>query len=159
MDYEKKYKDALKRAKKWALTHKLCIEDVFPELAESEDERIRRAIWLVLVATEEYQDAFYRTHNITRKECTDWLEKQKEQKPTEWSEEEKGILFECISALQNSSNWLLADKLKSLRPQPHWKPSEEQMEYLAKAIETLGYEGYCKTAMYLSEIRKELKKL
>ena len=117
MDYEKKYKDALKRAKKWALTHKLCIEDVFPELAESEDERIRRAIWLVLVATEEYQDAFYRTHNITRKECTDWLEKQKEQKPTEWSEEEKGILFECISALQNSSNWLLADKLKSLRPQ------------------------------------------
>ena len=122
MDYEKKYKDALKRAKKWALTHKLCIEDVFPELAENEDERIRRAIWLVLVATEEDQDVFYRTHNITRKECTDWLEKQKEQKP-------------C------------------------WKPSEEQMEYLAKAIETLGYEGYCKTAMYLSEIRKELKKL
>lgn len=39
-------------------------------------------------------------------------------KPSEWSNEEKGILLECISILQNSSHWVLADKLSSLLPQP-----------------------------------------
>lgn len=50
---------------------------------------------------------------------------QGEEKSAEWSEEEKGILLECISALQNSSHWLLADKLSSLRPQPKQEWSEE----------------------------------
>lgn len=51
-------------------------------------------------------------------------------KAAEWSEEEKGILLECVSALQNSSHWVLADKLLSLHPKSHWKPSEEQIKAL-----------------------------
>lgn len=53
--------------------------------------------------------------------------------------------------------WYL--KKKNARPQSTWKPSDEQMEYLAKAITTLGDEGDCKTALILNDLRFELKKL
>ena len=46
MNYEKKYKEALERARKiyeqGTITESLCY--VFPELKESEDERIRKEI-------------------------------------------------------------------------------------------------------------------
>lgn len=41
----------------------------------------------------------------------------------------------------------------------HWKPSKEQIEYLSKAILTLGEEGDCRTAAVLNELRKDLKNL
>ena len=65
-----------------------ALRELVPELAESKDERIRKTIGLILIATEEDQDAFYRTHNLTRKECTAWLEKQKEQNPLSTEETE-----------------------------------------------------------------------
>lgn len=49
------------------------------------------------------------------------------------------------------------DWLKSIRPQ--WKPTEEQLGYLSKAIMTLGDEGDCKTASILNELLTNLKKL
>jgi len=48
------------------------------------------------------------------------------------------------------------DWLKSLRPQPHWKPSEEQMDSLRDTIvQTKGY-SY---SIYLPELYEQLKKL
>lgn len=50
MDYEKKYNDALERAKRLrdsfyqTMNAKRVVEEIFPELAESEDEKIRK--WL-----------------------------------------------------------------------------------------------------------------
>ena len=55
-----------------------ALETLAPELNESEDERIRKAIRVILIATEDEQKDFYSTHGLTRKDCTDWLEKQKE---------------------------------------------------------------------------------
>jgi hypothetical protein len=93
-----------------------------------------------------------------------------EQESSEWSEEDEShirYLIECLehckkgvaltmttSTSQEYINWL-----KSLRPQSQWEPSDEQMEYLAKAILTLGNEGDCKTASILNELRTDLKKL
>ena len=63
--------------------------------------------------------------------------KMKEQQPAEWSEEDGQWLESIIKDYEDS---LVKDKdhaaiieikidfLKSLRPQPHWKPSEEQDE-------------------------------
>ena len=62
-------------------------------------------------------------------------------KPAEWSEEDKDIINEVASILINDENRAnnkfeedklayLADKIQSLRPQPHWKPSGEQMKAL-----------------------------
>ena len=48
MDYEKKYKEAMERAKQGC-----PMDEVFPELVESEDERIRREIMEYLTITRE----------------------------------------------------------------------------------------------------------
>jgi hypothetical protein len=81
MDYKKKYKESL------ALMVD-CIpdedgyvhvrpQDIFPELRESEDEKIRKEISeLIMQPTWQTEKEFNR-----RKEIVDWIEKQGEQKP------------------------------------------------------------------------------
>lgn len=255
MEYEKRYKDALERARQikngengWGYSDLVeitpALEEVFPELTESEDERIRK--WLLDYAIEMIagleSDISISTYDGIKghdpeaeAELAQWqkarayLEKQKEQehpdgcftcdeykkgyeagrlngltagynkamkeqKPAEWTEEdekklerviwyvEKGcsMIFqksdELISWLKSlplnlkkknedvaklcSNEWSEEDeemlvrlldsisigndykemrnrllpKLKSLRPQPHWKPSEEQMGCLERVI-------------------------
>lgn len=53
--------------------------------------------------------------------------------PAEWSEEDEKILSQAIETLEHENYFILADKLKSLRPS--WKPSEEQMEAFRGYIE------------------------
>lgn len=60
---------------------------IFPELRESEDERIKKAILSALrggINTEKYLEK----HGTNYGEVEDWLEKQKEQKPVNLAEEE-----------------------------------------------------------------------
>ena len=88
MDYEKKYNDALERAralwqeaieKEYPNDYLKDYETIFPELAESEDERIRRT--LVEYFGPKVQLDFVR--GIPIQKIRDWLEKQKEQKQTD----------------------------------------------------------------------------
>ena len=51
-------------------------EEMFPELKESEDERIRRNIKIALMSMEENLTDFYSTHHTSQKELLAWLEKQ-----------------------------------------------------------------------------------
>lgn len=83
MDYEKKYKEAFERAKQvyktpytahWDVMKEL-IEHLFPELKESEDERIRKAL---IDGFKRYDDGALFNGCLVR-EILDWLEKQKEQ--------------------------------------------------------------------------------
>jgi len=84
MDYEKKYKEALERAKEIKgkilqshLSTESCkaiseyIDTIIPELRESDDERIRKAIIYNL-------NNLNVIYNATKEECLAWLEKQKE---------------------------------------------------------------------------------
>lgn len=72
-DYKKKYEDALERAKKYynrelyAECNGSLVEDIFPELKESEDERIRKEI------LQSIQDNMCVIH---KDKCISWLEKQ-----------------------------------------------------------------------------------
>jgi ABC-type Fe3+ transport system substrate-binding protein len=76
MNYEKAYKDALERAKDVHTYY--CddreqlrkIESIFPELAESEDERIRKSIINVFKGNTSY------TPDEEAKKYIEWLEKQ-----------------------------------------------------------------------------------
>ncbi len=77
----------------------------------------------------------------------------------EWSEEDDQYLLVCKNALEKTtdkwdtkiiSRWL-EDKLKSLRPQTTWKPSEHELEVLKLAAEK---DGTCLMGLY-----KHLKKL
>lgn len=84
MDYKRAYKEALERAR---LLHGASadaeIEEIFPELKESEDEKISKAIlaWLKNDFGESQETVLTpRTNEIER--WYKWLEKQKKKKPT-----------------------------------------------------------------------------
>lgn len=135
--YEKKYKDALEKAKSMVddlrkgedILAVSDLESMFPELKESEDERIRKDLikWI-----NEFPDTIWRGHY--KKDVIAWLEKQCE-KPN-WSEEDEKRLQSCISSLKGkglmggvdtiNSKWL-----KSLKPQPKQEWNEEDEQYLA----------------------------
>ena len=79
--YEKKYNEALERAralwreaieKEYAIDYLKDYETIFPELRESEDERIRK----ILIEVVNITPASIAVHN--KRELLAWLEKQKE---------------------------------------------------------------------------------
>ena len=192
-----KYEDALGKARQ--IKHDIetmgckaididMLEVIFPELGESEDERIRKHL---IEIVETY---WGKTNDPGKAADLAYLEKQKEQKPStpkfrigdvmrtkqeaakgitdglpvivsvddnyyyctnekipiseqdeyefppmnvrqkpaEWSKEDEKLMEDIIFAIREF--WYekdakrMIDKLKSLRPQPHWKPSAEQME-------------------------------
>jgi hypothetical protein len=78
MDYEKAYKDALERAKKYWNSPRTCVDievipEIFPELKESEDERIRGAIMHFISHTPTVPKGI-----INKEQMLAWLEKQGE---------------------------------------------------------------------------------
>lgn len=138
MDYEKKYKEAIERLKQWDREHPdgYAISDrdefIFPELKEIEGGKVRK--WLInLLRTMQFhqcdEDAGMPNKALS------WIEKQGDQKPAEWSEQDEynkrqvcRIIREagCSQKLQDKINrWL-----ESFKPQSTWKPSDEQMEVL-----------------------------
>ena len=91
-----------------------------------------------------------------RERCLAYLERQKEQKPVEWSEEDENR-FNNLCWVIDDSKWNEASKqgfknfLNALRSRYYWKPSEEQMDALhyvkqfdyggnRSALESLYYE-------------------
>ena len=83
MDYEKLYKDALERAKKLyeqgTITESLS--NVFPELKESEDERIRKKL---IKYFQDLKGGWF--GNISHDDILAWLEKQGEQKTFDYED-------------------------------------------------------------------------
>lgn len=99
---------------------------------------------------------------------------KKEQQPAEWSEEDEKIIDEICGNLEyilhnticaeqtkvnleNRIKWLI--RPKSLRPQPHWKPSEEQMNALDSAINYLTEHTCTPGNSLLISLYNDLKKL
>ena len=87
MDYKEEYQKALERAKKG-----LPIDEVFPELKESEDERIRKILIHIVKGACDKYGIKYKGDEITEEKLLAYLEKQKEVK---WSpsECEMGVLY------------------------------------------------------------------
>lgn len=93
MDYKQKYEEALERAKMYqgmvVLPAESMIETIFPELAESEDEKVRKELIKVFSNREKYliDQSF---GDITVSEVLAWLEKQGKRemldKACEWLE-------------------------------------------------------------------------
>lgn len=137
MDYEKAYKEALERAREITKVSRGIVfkniesvcETIFPELRESEDEKIRKELIRYLPYCDDIS-------KDTKEKWIAWLEKQK---PTEWGKEDEEMRKGIITTLKANINRLYlhdaqgkADHeakiswLKSIKP--HWKPSEEQMK-------------------------------
>ena len=149
--------------------------DIFPELKESEDERIRKKLIDYFKGFLEGNEDTYKVgggvtwEGLDVKDVIAWLEKKGEQKPA-WSEEDgnhvKSILstIECCKAqFLNSPAVVEAynadiEWLKSLRPQNTWKPSDEQMEALRIAGE-IGSANNSWAMGVLKGMYQDLKKL
>lgn len=152
------------------------IERAFPKLKESDDEMIRKEIISIV---KEYGRICEKEGDpcCTINDCLAYLEKQKdkvvkfdhdrEQKPAGWSEEDEKMRKSIINDLENAEtddedvqkelNEMVA-WLKSLRPQPHWKPSKKQIDALNSIILT-GSFSYVGQTQDLISLKDELKKL
>ena len=185
MNYEQKYKEALKELREHFLPttdgtpvsgiSRRQIEDIFPELKESEDEKIRK--WLIGYFHQYKEDGMEEYANGLKVESIiAWLEKQKdtlkdtlkdiEQKP-EWSEKDEEMIEKCLQTInhdriihvpkggdsfhQDEINWL-----KSLKDRYTWKPSKAQIEAIEDAIEFLGCTE--KVREDLKSLHEQLKK-
>lgn len=189
MDYKKKYNEAFERAKeKYAMFEGMkqgdVLEDVFPELKESEGEKIRKSLLEYLHTLPNH----YAHCGVCVPEWISWLEKQGEQKTTiiipnsrvgceanctttkEWSEEDERLIEEAAECLRkyadkvqgvNSTVYILslADRIESLRHQKQWKPSDEQIKALDFAIDCTVYQEFQDKCMVLKELLEQLKKL
>lgn len=102
-----------------------------------------------------------------REEDADFIKHLRPTPKQEWSEEDESHLIHTIHLIEDVSEWAKKDGmhgycvaicdeilpwLKSLRPQPHWKPTEEQMGALMLAIE-----GKCSPTSYMSHRLEELR--
>ncbi len=150
----KAYDEALERAKEFhhpqSTTIRGIIEEIFPELRESEgeDERIRKKLYNTVMGTPNDSTWFDGT---SKEAMLAWLEKQKEQKeqkPAEWSEFDKGALKDAIcatdilgndesfnkgnpnlgKAFRVAKDWLksLPERL-NLQPKQEWSEEDEYM--------------------------------
>ena len=85
MDYEKKYKDAQGRAKaaikvaEYPEEVRKVAETIFPELRESEDEKIRKTLIGYFTRKNEYRDVDELWEGLEIPDILAWLEKQKEE--------------------------------------------------------------------------------
>lgn len=84
MDYKKEYIEALERARQVHATNvdenKKSTEYIFPELKESNDEKIRK--WLLnFVQGLPDEGLDFHFYNLNKEQVLAWLEKQGEQKP------------------------------------------------------------------------------
>ena len=81
MDYKKKYKEALERAKVYhtggSIIDAHITEVIFPELKEDNDEMIRKGLIKAVSRIFEGHKLF--DTDVTREEALSWLEKQGEQ--------------------------------------------------------------------------------
>ena len=92
----------------------------------------------------------------------DWLKSLPErfnlQPKLEWSEEDEHRRQQAINALDRNGYYVLVDWLKSLRHQPHWKPSKKQIDALNSII-LIGSFTYVGQGQDLISLKDDLKKL
>lgn len=169
MDYKEKYEQALEFAQRFyntsiAITKKE-LEDIFPELEESEGERIRKALlehFITFNQEDNYLDGIPFSHVVAWLEAQgeqkqELLTKEKalknspfvEQKPA-WSEEDEKIIETMCKEgdLKPSEvQWLKSLKERVL-PQPKQEWSEDDERYLNNTI------SYLKDATEFKETAK-----
>ena len=136
MNYEEKYKEALERARVWRdesgmpKNKKGILDDIFPELAESEDEKIRKDIIHLVIKSQE--QGGYALHKDEAKEMLAWLEKQKQDEPVDynnaniqqedWAENTGYTDEEIIRAIEGTSVLDMIDDKHA-----EWSEEEEEM--------------------------------
>lgn len=163
MNYEEKYKEALERVRRLhdrmlvlsstdALVASAELEFIFPELRESEDERIRKSLVQTLQLAKRNDGKLVISNTLADKYLA-YLEKQKEkseipinasvcsEKPNDHSERDdfESRLMDCMCAAQQyrtgTISWDVvkgwAEELNELKKPVEWSEEDEEMlEYV-----------------------------
>ena len=126
----KAYDEAIERAKNFIENgderERTIAESIFAGIMEeSEDERIRQ--FLIHEVTET-SDEIMSYRNMNKKDVLTWIEKQGEQKPAAWSEEDEKNFNEAISYIKDTAlrNWLISFKGK-VQPNQEWSEEDERL--------------------------------
>ena len=126
MDYEKLYKNALERAKSFELPeYKNIMVSIFPELAESEDEKIRKA--LIEMVHDTTGDELWVDYNVHKEEALAWLEKQGKSSDQihYWTEEEiEPIINDYLRGVEHYGGMI--GRLRCLKPKSLEKQGEQK---------------------------------
>ena len=160
MNYEKKYKEALERTKQFSEKPYLedsagIVEYIFPELKESEDERIREDIIRCLKYSGIKPDRPINPHvRTTMKDALAWLEKQDSYYTFEI---EKGHWYKCVcDYMPNGSDLIFKhDRLYYCRSD--WRLIGEINARNVKDIGVNGYKSFFRPATN-QEIKDWLEK-
>lgn len=81
----KRYDEAIEKAEKWHNAPNVdkiptfgnrIIEDIFPELYESEDERIRKTLRKRIIRYDPNNEILIKEEGISQRQFIDWLEKR-----------------------------------------------------------------------------------
>lgn len=160
MDYKQKIKEYLNSD--IDVLYKNMLLNLFPELKESEDERIKREIIGFI------RNAYWTSNRKRFNELVAWLEKQGGHNPTSaWSEEDKNFMYDTLSNLTELKDRYgegygnvgkCIDWLKSLKERYAWKPSDEQMAALSD-INCTGCISYAGQGQELINLYNDLKNL
>lgn len=105
-DYKAKYEEALNKARELHGTvaaGRDFLAEIFPELVESEDEKIRRVIHQMMLWMRK-ETFTSQDESVTKEKVLCWLEKQKEQRPA-WSEEDKTKLDNCCAVIAQQETY------------------------------------------------------
>lgn len=127
MDYEKKYKEALERAKAFELPeYKNIAESIFPELQKSEDEKIKEEIKVVLANTDLSRFAL----DYTFADMLTWLEKQGKSSDQihYWTEEEiEPIISDYLRGAEHYGGMI--GRLRCLKPKSLEKQDNSSIKW------------------------------
>jgi hypothetical protein len=143
MEYKEKYEMALERARVWKEKSGMpadkqgILDDIFPELAESEGEKVRKA--LIEMVRDRTGDELWVDYNVHKEEVLAWLEKQGEQKPIEWDADDDDKFFFLKARLKDYEDCIIYDEEIS-----EWQKSnvrettKEFLEWLDSIKERIG---------------------
>lgn len=143
----KSYDEALERAKKWyndphiTIGLKGLLEDIFPELKESEDERIKTAILNHLKKM--WRNSQDDVCGIHVEDAIAWLEKQGKQKTIWHNEDEEPQRGSLILLIMQSGTAIVA---KIIEPN-HTFNHGERWAYIDDLLEKQGEKSQGKSAL------------
>ena len=164
-DYKSKYENAIEVVKKYRGTHILLTEDVieemFPELKDTEDEEIRKGIIRCIKCN--------MPDNDFRKKYLAWFEKQGDHKPVEWSEQDETHITNIIIMLKEgaslhftednitkSVSWLKSIKNR-VQPKQEWSDEDEATFTVIGSLilDNFSAEDASKTLTWLHSLRPQ----
>ena len=151
MNYKEKYEKAIVHLKKFLVGDCVIDQDIlddFPELKESEDERIRKYLIEELKVAKSVGELKFAIPQPTREECISYLERQKEPKQDSitkyvYSKEDKKFIQDCANILVANDFATSAERLLSMFEQKPAEWSDKDKNIFNLALDLIKHSDDC----------------